>query len=1292
MNQMMLMIIISLVSCFVGTGVASNHVFVVPDNTILDRVQDFCQLTQCYSLNTVLSNYDKFFTSFTTIELLPTNFLVNDSFGNTTIQNVQEFKMTSASKSNTSNGATISCTEYGSVGFSFLNVTNVTLSNIGFSHCVGDVTIDEMHDKMFLRKKQNLIDLDILYTLVFTYSYNISVSKMAIEYADGIAFAAIGIQGTFLLIRSTLHHNVINCLIVTTDKAYHNYTPHNISHGSGMVQQRHDIIASDFSYGNMHGIASGIAVYFSHATDSVELVISNLTLFENLGYGGNARFEILNQSNVDTRTTVMIDQLFCSQNGYSDDGARVMFSSKFVYLKNLTIMNSKFIRSCLSLHVPPDSVFIQNSTFFDSPCSCLSAIYTIYDDTLLGKCKYCKQNQAANSTVIVFEDVVVEHCCGLEAAISFSHSLITFQGNILFERNIDKLLFQNSHVTLKGNTTFLSNTVYGSSLVLEDCVLYNKGNSVFQSNDGSESGGITLIRSLLELHDKIVFIDNHGHNGGALSLYDSSFISSVQCFFTHSNVSDHCKMIFKGNVAANFGGAIYVDAARYKHRNNYGKFLPNCFTIERFIFEFVNNTADTAGSALYGGWLDFCSGKAKAAQHENFEFIYQTVLQLNNTSNDLSAISSNPSRVCLCFGYQPDCNITIYELGVFPGQSFQIQVVAVGQRFGIVPSTVFAAYENSSTEIDEIQRVQHVGKICTTLNYTVKSPNTVEFLKLYVEKNLIPEPVLDDFKLEEDSLSLNEYKQLLKVFEELKLTLRISKCRLGYSFDTSTNVCTCQKTLTKNGIECHLKNQTIVRRNQMWINATFSHTDSEENNPGVIVHHNCPFDYCKNVNVQYLDLRYPNDQCGFGRSGTLCGECPQNHSHVFGTSKCKKCSNAWTVLVIALFILTGIGLVALLIVLNLTVSIGTINGLIFYAHIVRANHASFFPPQMTNTFLSWFIAWINLDLGIEMCFFDGLDAYIKTWLQFLFPLYIWIIVITIIVSSHYYTFAARLSGSNAVQVLATLFLMSYAKMLRITITALSSTTLDYPDGYSRRVWLYDGSVDYLKGKHIPIFIAALILLILLSIPYTLVLLCIQWLRLLPSYRILFWVRKFKPLFDAYTGVYKRQHGYWTGLLLLVRMGLFLVFALNVLGDPSINLLTMAATTFCVIAYLAIFGGVYRQTHLNLFEYSYILNLGILSAVTVYTRLEEDSQEKVTKTSVGIAFATFILIVCLHAFQRFKSTRKGGLYLRNAQAKFVSPVLDKFKSAKLTQSANATQPNKSESTHSSIVLREPLLVS
>ena len=88
------------------------------------------------------------------------------------------------------------------------------------------------------------------------------------------------------------------------------------------------------------------------------------------------------------------------------------------------------------------------------------------------------------------------------------------------------------------------------------------------------------------------------------------------------------------------------------------------------------------------------------------------------------------------------------------------------------------------------------------------------------------------------------------------------------------------------------------------------------------------------------------------------------------------------------FALAGIALVFLLLIFKLTVAAGTINGLIFYANVVAVNRSIFFPPNETNI-LTVFIAWLNLDLGIETCFFDGMDDYVKTWLQFVFPLYVW---------------------------------------------------------------------------------------------------------------------------------------------------------------------------------------------------------------------------------------------------------------------------------------------------------------
>ena len=99
----------------------------------------------------------------------------------------------------------------------------------------------------------------------------------------------------------------------------------------------------------------------------------------------------------------------------------------------------------------------------------------------------------------------------------------------------------------------------------------------------------------------------------------------------------------------------------------------------------------------------------------------------------------------------------------------------------------------------------------------------------------------------------------------------------------------------------------------------------------------------------------------------------------------------------------------------------------------------YFPPGDTNV-MTAFIAWLNFNLGIEACFTNGLNGYWKTWLQFVFTAYIWIITAIIIVD--YSSMAAKIFGNKSVPVLATLFLLSYAKLLSTIITVLTFTFLD----------------------------------------------------------------------------------------------------------------------------------------------------------------------------------------------------------------------------------------------------------
>ena len=60
-----------------------------------------------------------------------------------------------------------------------------------------------------------------------------------------------------------------------------------------------------------------------------------------------------------------------------------------------------------------------------------------------------------------------------------------------------------------------------------------------------------------------------------------------------------------------------------------------------------------------------------------------------------------------------------------------------------------------------------------------------------------------------------------------------------------------------------------------------------------------------------------------------------------------------------------------------------LNGLIFYANVVYANKNILLPFQKTS-FITVFMSWLNLELGIDTYYFPGMDTYNKTWLQLAF--------------------------------------------------------------------------------------------------------------------------------------------------------------------------------------------------------------------------------------------------------------------------------------------------------------------
>ena len=677
---------------------------------------------------------------------------------------------------------------------------------------------------------------------------------------------------------------------------------------------------------------------------------------------------------------------------------------------------------------------------------------------------------------------------------------------------------------------------------------------------------------------------------------------------------------------------------------------------------FINNTAGKGGDVLYGGLvaLGYDGDWNCLLSFKNISDISQQS-GLSVISSDPSRVclcKETGQPDCLTVA-DPTTRV------MYPGQTITIPAVVVGQDFGTVTGSVFAQffhtpYTTNSVDMEPRHSIAVEHSQCSNLKYTIFSQseesaavlvlthdsreishlmneednqeitNSWEVINKEPNYKFLAQDIICDFidfrywhytiKYNESNQSDNstiedfykftialvkyfnlycqsEFIQTKFVFPKeiysypIYINISFRPCPPGFSLSKDPPFrCDCNRLMKHlQGVKCHIQDQTISRSGLVWIT-----TDGNE----TVATSNCPYNYCnkEEINVTSED---PNSQCNFNHSGTLCGGCQPGLSLALGTNQCLHCPNTHLALLLP-FSMTGAVLVCFIKVIDLTISQGTLNGLVFYANIVKANEYLLYNEKQTNP-LAVFIAWLNLDLGIETCFFNGLTAYGKTWLQFVFPLYIWSIASLIIILAKYSDRVAKVMGNNSVPVLATLFLLSYAKLFRTIITALSFTLLSTTHG-SKVVWSADGNLDYLGPEHAPLFAVAVATLLFLWLPYTLLLFLGQWLRRCNCYLITRMMMKIKPFLDAHYGPLKGNHRYWFEALLLVRAVILLISALIPANRANITVFSIAV---CALVLTAFAFGVYKSFAVATFNAVWFVNLGLLSISHMFTTLERE---------------------------------------------------------------------------------------
>ena len=1034
-------------------------------------------------------------------------------------------------------------------------------------------------------------------------------------------------------------------------------------------------------YGTYH---IGNYALLLHSTQSAELV--NCSFHDNLGTA-----LVVNNTNI----TLSENSQFI-HNCWYEGGGIVAISSNLTFTGNTTFRdNSVFWHGpYICCHVPGGAIsafhntvlsFSGNNSFINNSAGDGSggAIYASSNTVLSfnGNNSFINNSADGGCGGAIFtwdnselsfngSNSFINNSAGTGGAI-FTHdyTVLSFSGISNFINNSAHwdggaiYTYRSSVLSFNGTNNFINNSANneagGAVYTHQYTSLTFNGNSNFLNNSAADGGAIINCLSVLHLNGTTNFINNHAVHGGAIHAdHNSRLAFSGTIHLTNnggkidtlSEYNTNGGGVYMGiqstlsilpnttvyweNNHAMLGGAIYVrDASPMSYCTTAAALVPkeDCFfqlpgqKLSKDIdvkLIFKNNSAAVAGSVLYGGTIDHCKFNRGLDSCSSGQVFNKIVHNKDSDYNTTSNISSDPFYMCSCKNNYPDCNMTETWYGskydfprtVYPGETIHFSVVAIGQRNGKLPSTVRSTIspKNSGFEtananpagahLRDSQYLQQASNTCTKLNYTVFSLYQNVFIKLQAEGS----PCLK--------------------FVHTVIAVNLSQiCPPGFNISKPQKSCVCEPRLAKYTHQCSITHGIgqITRDSYQHFWVGYENTSDE-----LILHPHCPFDYCVNDTVVF-SLNNTDMQCAYNRSGLLCGVCKEGYSLVLGTQQCRKCTNSHLVLLIP-FAVMGITLVLLLLVCKLTVVTGTLSGLMLYANIVGVNCTNYLA---VNPILSVFIAWLNLDFGIETCFYNGMDTYSKTWLQFVFPVYIWVLVGLMILVSHFSQRFARLLGNNPVSVLATLILLSYTKMLRTLITAIHITYLEYPT-YNKMVWLYDANIDYLSGKHIPLFLVAVLIFLFLFLPYTLLLLFGQWLQTISHLRLFSWVNsaRLKAFMDSYHAPYKAKHRYWPGLLLVLRFSLLLVSAFNFQEDPKTSLLAILIGAGNLFLWLWISGGVYTNKYVNVLEGSFVLNLIILTAITYCVDLFSGNHRIVEYTwtiSVSIALVTFIGIL---AFQ------------------------------------------------------------
>lgn len=763
-------------------------------------------------------------------------------------------------------------------------------------------------------------------------------------------------------------------------------------------------------------------------------------------------------------------------------------------------------------------------------------------------------------------------------------------------------------------------------------------------------GPVIVTRSAnLFLTGKMLFHNNHAStwaNGASILLQDSSMLWLVEPleaeFSNNSAISGGA--IASDQLVDQFCVFEYLTLHHYSSQN---------ITEMDIHLTFSANLAHFGGNSIYMDALYTCSTRLSAGLDPiDARYIYDSVFSFRYpVDNGLYEMSTPSRQICSCEGPLNDTSrsalncagnsMNVTEIVTYPGRIFSVDIVSVDEDYRPVFTNMYnVLLPKGAVNIDftgqfnwrlsyGLDLTKVLGHNCTRLNLSILTS---------VSEN------------SEGVLALYPFGQI----DALAIPVVLKQCPPGFKL-IDKSYCGCSNLMFDNGFDCDINTGTIRRpSSDVWIGLVNQsdqfwgeEEEGEEGAGNQSLKHaigyasNCPTGYCNSG--REISMGNFTSLCTNGRVGVVCGQCPEGMSTLMGGSSCGRCSNLWLLMVLV-FALGGILLVLLLFLLRMTVVTGTINGIILYANLYSFNTFPFYMDKSARWY-SVFLSMLNLQLGFPVCLYDGLTTITAMYLGFAVPLYLWLIVLTIILVSRHSRVVARLAARSGIPVLATIIHLSFSKLMGLVVDGLSLLTLtvENRDGEISRhyVWFYDGGIRYLSQYHWGLFLLSLVSLVFFLVPYVVLL---TGIKLFSRYQF---TNRLRPFLDAFCAPYKDRWRFWFGVRLCILI-FFYVCSVSLRNHHEIyTLIQTIALTLFTCTQVAIMP--YKNLLVNYLDLFFLVDGTLLLIMTLYGK-----GVAIASIVLGVpVFLVFWLIVAFHVYTAIGSKRLKRLLVRVGVGKTVA---------------------------------------